>query len=247
MTNAVGPRAVFGVIVPSTNTVVEHDYWRAGIPGVAYRAGSMYIADPNMAGDDGFQDLLVQIRASIDTAVRDALTAEPDRLVMGMSAETFWGGVAGNAEFEQRVRDMTGLEVTTGATAAGEALKAFGAKRIGIVTPYQPVGDEQVVAYFTELGFDVAGIKGLCSASATSIADETPETLREAFLSVDGPDVDALIQCGTNLECIAVAAELEKELGKPVIAINLATMWHAFRVNGIEDRIAGYGSLMELH
>ena len=25
MTNAVGPRAVFGVIVPSTNTVVEHD------------------------------------------------------------------------------------------------------------------------------------------------------------------------------------------------------------------------------
>src|SRR6478735_3256121 len=139
------------------------------------------------------------------------------------------------------------LEVTTGATAAGEALKAFGAQRIGVVTPYQPVGDEQVVAYFTELGYDVAAITGLCSASATSIADETPETLRAAFLSVDGPDVDALIQCGTNLECIAVAAELEKELGKPVIAINLATMWHAFRVNGIDDKIAGYGSLMEVH
>ena len=44
-----------------------------------------------------------------------------------------------------------------------------------------------------------------------------------------------------------MAAELEKELGKPVIAINLATMWHAFRVDGIEDRIAGFGSLMEKH
>ena len=33
MTNAVGRRAVFGVIVPSTTTVVEHDYWRAGVEG----------------------------------------------------------------------------------------------------------------------------------------------------------------------------------------------------------------------
>ena len=34
--NVVGARAVFGVIVPSTNTVVEHDYWHAGIEGVAF-------------------------------------------------------------------------------------------------------------------------------------------------------------------------------------------------------------------
>ena len=105
MTNAVGPRAVFGVVVPSTNTVVEHDYWRAGIAGVSYRAGSMYIPNPVMADDEGFEALLGQIRASIDTAVRDVLTAEPDRMVMGMSAETFWGGIEGNAAFEQRLRD----------------------------------------------------------------------------------------------------------------------------------------------
>ncbi|GGD28525.1 hypothetical protein [Nocardioides daphniae] len=110
------------------------------------------------------------------------------------------------------------------------------------------MGDEQVVAYFTELGFDVAGITGLCSESATSIASESPEKLREAFLSVDGDDVDALIQCGTNLECVAAtAAALEKEIGKPVIAINVATAWHAFRVNGIEDWISGYGRLLEEH
>ncbi|MFF5232790.1 hypothetical protein [Dactylosporangium sp. NPDC000521] len=92
---AVGPRAVFGVIVPSTNTVVEHDYWSARVPGVAYRAGSMHIPNPAMNDDAGFEALLGQIRASIDTAVRDVLTAEPDRMVMGMSAETFWGGVEG--------------------------------------------------------------------------------------------------------------------------------------------------------
>ena len=81
--------------MPSTNTVVEHDYWRAGVPGVAFRAGSMYLADPAMGDEAAFEALLGQIRAAIDTALRDVLTAEPDRMVMGMSAETFWGGYSG--------------------------------------------------------------------------------------------------------------------------------------------------------
>ena len=41
-----------------------------------------------------------------------------------------------------------------------------------------------------------------------------------------------------------VAADLERELGKPVIAINLATLWHALRVNGINDQVEGFGSLL---
>ena len=49
MTNAVGPRAVFGVIVPSTNTVVEHDYWSDGVPGIANRAGSVDRQHPVLA------------------------------------------------------------------------------------------------------------------------------------------------------------------------------------------------------
>lgn len=59
--------------------------------------------DPTIDGDAGFEALLVRIRGSIDDAVRDVLTAEPDRMVMGMSAETFWGGTEGNAAFERRI------------------------------------------------------------------------------------------------------------------------------------------------
>jgi maleate isomerase len=237
----------FALVLPSTNTSVEREFHHLRPQDCSWHTGRIMIKAPALDSADAFGLFRECLNEALPDALDVVMTSRPDYIVMGMSAETFWGGVAGNAEFEQRVRDMTGLEVTTGATAAGEALKAFGAKRIGIVTPYQPVGDEQVVAYFTELGFDVAAITGLCSESATSIADESPATLRDAFLSVDGPDVDALIQCGTNLECIAVAAELERELSKPVIAINVATMWHAFRVNGIDDRIHGHGSLLELH
>ncbi|MFF0493709.1 arylmalonate decarboxylase [Nocardia sp. NPDC004068] len=244
MTNVVGPRAVFGVIVPSTNTVVEHDYWRAGLPGVAYRAGSMYIPDPVMADDRDFTALLGQIRASIDTAVRDVLTAEPDRMVMGMSAETFWGGVAGNAAFEQRLRDRTGLPVTTGAGSCRAALRALGCRRIAVFSPYQPVADVEVGRFFTEAGFDVAAITGLRCPTAMAIARVTPERIRDTVTALDAPDVDAIVQVGTNLSFVAQADRLESELGKPVVAINAATLWHALREHGITDRVEGAGRLL---
>ncbi|MGN0063426.1 MAG: Dabb family protein [Nocardioides sp.] len=190
----------FALVLPSTNTSVEREFHHVRPQDCSWHTGRIMIKAPALDSADAFGAFRECLNAALPDALEVVMTCKPDYIVMGMSAETFWGGVQGNAAFQQNVRDLTGLEVTTGATAAGEALKAFGAKRIGIVTPYQPVGDEQVVDYFTELGFDVAAIKGLCSASATSIADETPETLREAFLAVDGPDVDALIQCGTNLE-----------------------------------------------
>lgn len=248
MTNAVGPRAVFGVIVPSTNTVVEHDYWRAGLPGISYRAGSMYIPDPVMGDDEGFQALLGQIRASIDTAVRDALTAEPDRMVMGMSAETFWGGVEGNASFEQRLRDRTGLPVTTGASACRAALHALGCRRIAVFSPYQPIADKEVARFFTEAGFEVTAITGLRCPTAQQIARETPARIRAAVDEIDSAAAEAVVQVGTNLSFVAQADRLEAELGKPVIAINAATLWHALREHGFDDRVPeGAGSLLREH
>jgi maleate isomerase len=247
MTNAVGTRAVFGVIVPSTNTVVEHDYWKAGVPGIAYRAGSMYIPNPVMGDDDDFQGLLGQIRASIDTAVRDVLTAEPDRMVMGMSAETFWGGVDGNAAFERRLRERTGLPVTTGASSCRAALGELGCRRISVFSPYQPIADKEVGRFFTEAGFEVAAITGLRCPTAMDIARVESDRLREVVADLDGPDVEAIVQVGTNLSFVALADQLEAELGKPVIAINAATLWYAMREHGFDDRFEGAGRLLREH
>jgi len=169
-------------------------------------------------------------------------------MVMGMSAETFWDGVEGNRQFVKQIKELSGgLDVATGAEACERALQLFGAKKIGVVTPYTPIGDANVRAFFTELGFEVGAIKGLCCESAVAIAHVSEQTLREAILEVDGPDVDAIVQCGTNLCMTELADEAERWLGKPVIAINAATWWMALRDNGIDDRLHGYGSLLRDH
>jgi maleate isomerase len=242
--DALGWRAKFGVIAPSTNTIVEPDFYALTVPGVTSHFSRIHIRDMTMDSDEGMQRLLDQIRAEIAASVERVMTAEPDYMVMGMSAETFWGGKQGNLEFIRQIRDLSGLDVATGAEACERALGLFGARRIGVVTPYQPIGDDNVVTFFSEIGFEVVAIKGLKCPTAVSIAHVPEAELRDALLEVDGPDVDALVQCGTNLSMVRLADEAERWLGKPVIAINAATWWMALRENGIHDPVHGAGRLL---
>ncbi|MDI1463060.1 arylmalonate decarboxylase [Catellatospora sp. KI3] len=247
MTDALGWRRKFGVIAPSTNTIVEPDFYSMTVPGVTAHFSRIHIRNQDLSDDSQFENLLVQIRDEIGAACERVLTCEPDYMVMGMSAETFWGGVEGNREFVRQIKSITGLEVATGAEACERALKLYGARRIGVVTPYQPVGDENVVKFFSEIGFEVTAIEGLKCPTAVSIAHVSEERLREAILAVDGPEVDAIVQCGTNLSMVRLADEAERWLGKPVIAINAATWWMALRDNGINDKVYGAGSLLRDH
>lgn len=69
------------------------------------------------------------------------------------------------------------------------------------------------------------------------------DSLRE----LDGDDIDALVQVGTNLAMARLAAQAEVWFHKPVIAINTAIYWHALRDSGIVDKVSGFGRLLEQH
>jgi maleate isomerase len=245
MTDALGWRAKFGVLAPSTNTIVEPDFYRMSVPGVTAHFARIHIRDQNLGSDAAFEALLEQVREETGHAVARVLTAEPDYMIMGMSSETFWGGVEGNRHFIAQIKELShGLGVATGAEACERALQLFGVRRLGLVTPYQPVGDQNVVRFFNELGFDVVKIFGLRCPTAVSIAHVQEATLRQALLAVNTPEVEALVQVGTNLSMVALADEAERWLSKPVIAINAAIWWMALRDNSIADKLYGCGRLL---
>ena len=135
-----------------------------------------------------------------------------------------------------------------GSDACQAALHKYGdIKRLGIITPYFPIGDNQVRRFFTDCGFEVVNLLGLKCTSPVNIARVTADELRNAFNAVDDPSIDALVQVGTNLACAKVAAYGEFWLNKPVLAINTATYWYALRTNGITDKVDGFGSLLLDH
>ena len=245
MPDVVGYRAKIGVILPSTNTVVEHDFARVRPNGVTFHSGRFLVEAPDLSTDEAFLHFLELIRETIPTAIRDIMTCKPDHILMGMSAETFWGGREGNAAFSARVAAIAGeIGITSGAAACNAALSKLGVAKIACLTPYQKAADEQVYGYFTECGLDVKRVHGLRCDSATSIADVTPETLVEVLKQLDGSDIDAIVQCGTNLSMVEVADQAERWLGKPVLAINAICLWHALRSLGITDQFVGHGTML---
>lgn len=244
-TDSLGWRMKFGVIVPSTNTSVQPEYDDMRPPGVTNHISRISIPNDPVRNDDDFNLLIERIKAETMNAVDQALTCEPDYLILGMSAETFWDGLDGSKALEQRILSRGARGVSLGSDACQAALRAYGGvRRIAVITPYMPVGDAQVHKFFTDCGLDVATIKGLRCASPVLIAHETEATLRDAILEVNAPDVDAIVQVGTNLAMARLAAEAERWLGKPVLAINTATYWHALRTNGIADKTPGFGRLL---
>jgi maleate isomerase len=247
MTDALGWRGKFGVVAPSTNTVVEPEFHLMAPRGVTSHFSRIHIPDDPIRSDADFEQLMERIRAELMTAIDRVLTCRPEAIVMGMSSETFWGGLAGSLELKAAMQARAGgLSVAMGSDASQQALRKYGdVKRISVVTPYMPVGDGEVRKFFTDCGFEVLAIDGLKCESPTLIAHVDAKTLRDAVNRVNDPAVEAIIQVGTNLAFAHIAPMAEFWLDKPVLAINTATWWWAMRSNGIEDRLTGFGSLFE--
>ena len=106
------------------------------------------------------------------------------------------------------------------------------------------VANEQVRRFYEDSGFTVVRDVCLKRPSPVLIAHSTDEMCRKAIRQLDGDDIDAIVQVGTNLSMIRLAAAAELFLGKPVIAINTATYWYALRQNGITDQMPGFGRLL---
>ncbi len=249
MTDSLGWRLKFGVVAPSTNTSVQPEYDDLRPRGVTNHFSRIVIPDTPVRSDAEFMAMMMNIRGATEQAIDAVMSCSPGYVIMGMSAETFWDGAEGADKLHQRMEQRAGVGVGLGSHAVLEALRRYGAsiRRISVITPYMPVGDGMVQRFFEDNGFTIAKLKGLKCPSPMLIAHESPDTLRRAIQEVDGPDVEAIVQVGTNLACAAVAASAERWLGKPVIAINTATYWYALRQNGIFDRVPGFGSLLADH
>ena len=193
MTDSLGFRKKFAVLIPSTNTSVQPEFDAMRPVGVTNHISRIVIPNIALKSDDDFSHLITLIAAAQNEAVDSAMSCEPDRLVLGISAETFWDGLNASRKLKAELIERTGLPISMGSEACGAALSLWNVKRIAVLTPYHPVGDANVRRFFEECGYQVRRIKGLKCASPVAIAHVTEAQLRDGIRELDGDDVDAIM------------------------------------------------------
>lgn len=155
--------------------------------------------------------------------------------------------VIGDAAVEAAVKAAKPqAAVVTPTAAAVSGFKAFGARRISVLTPYTLETSRPMVDYFRALGFDIARFTCLGLIDDREMARIAPADIVAFAKESMAPDSDALFISCTAVRAAGVAAEIEAAIGKPVVTSNLATAWACLRLCGDEAPRPELGRLMTL-
>jgi len=215
-----GERSVrVGLLIPSSNTVMEVDFYRHLPHDVTLHTGRMYMESTTPEGEGLMLDEYAM------PAARDLGTAKPDIVVFGCTSAGALRGIAYDQELCARIEDVTGALVVSVINAVREGISRRSAARIGVVTPYVDALNEKIQASIQEDGVEVAAIHGLGITDNFAIAAVTPEEIAGfAESKLGGLDVDLVFASCTNLHAVDAIAMIEARLGVPAMTSNLAAL-----------------------
>ncbi|HEV3409292.1 MAG TPA: hypothetical protein VG095_03300 [Chthoniobacterales bacterium] len=246
-------RRKFGLIIPATNTSMEHELWSIigknpdALRGIGLHTANVITPRPKLETEEDLREYKRQFLTGLRTAVDAALLAQPEYMIMGMSLEHILRGIKEVRAPMAEIETYSRLSWATWHDAIDAALRKFQAKRIGILTPFDKNGNESAKQMFEELGFEVVSSVGFSCANALHIA-HVPDWAKEKaiveFLATDKNRLDAVVQCGTNMSLMEVTEKLEPVVRIPILGINAVTFWYALRENGFEGPLAGGGRLL---
>lgn len=243
----------FGLVIPATNTSMEHELWsiifkNQGLNGVGIHTANVITPKPKLETEADLMEYKKQFLGGLKSAVDSALMAQPEYMIMGMSLEHILSGIEEVKAPVAEIEAYSGLAWATWHDAVQAALGKYGAKRIGILTPFDKKGNEFATQMFEDLGFEVVSSVGFSCANALHIA-HIPNWAKEKaileLLATEKNNLDAVVQCGTNMSLIDVTEKLEPIIGIPILGINAVTFWYALRENGFESALTGAGRLLQ--
>ena len=250
-------RKKLGVLLPATNTSVEHELYSLifknqanGLDGIGLHTAGVVTPRPRLRDAADLIEYKQQFLSGLLTALDAALLARPHALLMGMSLEHILYGIGDIRATMAEVAARSGLFCATWHDAAQAALGKLGARRIGLLTPFDATGNKNAARMFEDLGFQVITSIGFACGDAQHIAhipDFAKERAIVEHLATRENRLDAVVQCGTNMSLIDVSERIEPKVGIPILGINAVTLWYALRELGFSQPLVGGGRLLREH
>lgn len=238
----IASRASIGLIVLSTDYTIEYEWRRifGAIEGVALYHSR--IANENLITPENLRAMAPRIVECTRVITPDTPV---DVIAYGCTSASMAIGEEG--VFNNIHQSKPDSKCTTPITAAFAAFDAFGARRIGVLTPYPADVNRIVSEYITAYGYEVPVFGSFNEQYDTVVSSITPDSIETGVREIiRHADVDAIFVSCTSVRLVDACAELEKNLGISLTSSNHAMAWHAMRLAGIEDSMPQFGSLYEL-
>jgi maleate isomerase len=227
-----------GLIVLATDHTTEPDFRRM----VASPRVGVYVARIPYANPTTPENL---------RKMQPELTAGAELILPGENLDavcyscTSASVVIGDAEIEDAIRQAKpGVSVVTPPLAAVSGLKALGARRISILTPYTVETSRPMASYFARHGFEIDRFTCLGFDDDREMARISPDAIAELAREATSGQSDALFVSCTALRAALAIPAIEEAIGRPAVSSNQATAWQCLRLTGDEAAYPQFGQLM---
>ena len=230
-----GLRLRIGLLVPSSNTTMEPDFYGMAPEGVSVHTARMRL-------DEVTPDGLIRMADDAERGAALLATAGVDVIVYGCTTGSLVGGVKWEESLVRSIHENTGVRAMSTSGAVVEALRALNARRVGVATPYTDVLNRLETEFLEDHGFQVAAIEGLRLVNNLEIG-RVERGVIEGLVEAVAGEADTIFVSCTNLPAIDLIDGLERRHGRPVVTSNQASIWAALRDSSVKE-ITGYGELL---
>lgn len=234
-----GWRARIGLILPSTNLLLETALPRMAPEGVTFHAARV------RSGGSATPDALREMAAHDLEAARNLATAKVDLVAYCCTASSFIEGKSHDDKIRAAITEATGIPVSTTMRAIVDALRSLSARRIVVVSPYAARLEELEVRYLADDGFEIVASAAMGITDMLALHDPAPSEIYRLARRTWTANADALLISCNALRAHVVAAALESDIGRPVVTSLTATLWAALRTLRIGEPVRSYGTLLE--
>ena len=226
-----------GLLVPSSNSTVEVEFYRALPADVSVHVARLPITQVNPESIEGMVDPL-------ESESRKLASADVDVIVLGAAAPSFLKGMGYDREVARRIAQATGKPATTASTALLQALAALGARRIALGTAYSTTVNDIAIGFLRANGVEVVKTECLGYVDNLEIGRLDVQTAYDLGRRIACPEAQAIAFLCTNWQSMAIIERLERDAKLPVLSSTQFSIWAALKTIGYQGRLEGYGRLL---
>jgi maleate isomerase len=240
-----------GLLVPSSNTTMETE-----VPAMLRARERLRPEDTfsfhsaRLRMEDVTPEALRAMNEQTKRATTELADLRPDVVATACLVAIMAQGPGSHCAAEAEIaaileREHAHAPVVSSAGGLVDALRALGARRIGIVAPYLEELTGLVVAYLEDAGIEVADAISLEVPGNRAVAALDPHDLEQHWRRLDLRGCDALVLSAcVQMRSLEVLEAVERRSGLPTVSAATATTWAILRALDLEPVAPGAGALL---